>query len=289
MSDKEQLDYEVYIARYHGVKYVGSGMKGRHRHLLSGKSHVLQANKFFFEKGKKLKIEVIPFSSKEDALIEERRLIRELSPLWNTTHNTRYPKGMSYRKSNKIKLLVEQGRLSSEEGDLLLSISKYIARCGTGVVTLRQIQQDITRDDLSTFMDQLCDRENGLYEELKKNITVDKIDFDSYKVDLTPEEPKRNPKKKEPRPKEDLKKQWRAHRDMLKWIYRHHLDENQQVVVNEREARDAIKRFSSLARASGYLKRTGLFDVEGMIEVYKLEEDKYIIRILEDKNDNQSD
>ena len=80
--------FEVYVASYEGdVVYVGHGALGRHKHLNSGKSHLLQANKLYFE-GKSIGIVVVSlYDSKEEAKQAEIEMIEELSPLWNIDHN----------------------------------------------------------------------------------------------------------------------------------------------------------------------------------------------------------
>jgi hypothetical protein len=57
--------YEVYIGRIDGViKYIGSGRKGRHKHLNSGVSNVYEANKAHFSGGKMV-VDVSYFDTKE--------------------------------------------------------------------------------------------------------------------------------------------------------------------------------------------------------------------------------
>lgn len=76
--------FECYIARYQDkVVYVGSGAKGRHKHINSGKSHVVELNQMFLQ-GYLLDVEVIPKKNKESALLHEEALIRELEPVFNT-------------------------------------------------------------------------------------------------------------------------------------------------------------------------------------------------------------
>lgn len=79
----EKYTHECYIGRYNGqVLYVGSGVKGRHKHINSGKSHVVELNMMFL-KGMLLDVEVMQKSSKESALLYEEELIKELDPIFN--------------------------------------------------------------------------------------------------------------------------------------------------------------------------------------------------------------
>lgn len=78
--------YEVYIGKLNGeYKYIGSGRKGRHKHLNSGVSNVYQANKLHFEGGG-LSVEVFYYNSKEESLKKEVELITAHQPEWNVNH-----------------------------------------------------------------------------------------------------------------------------------------------------------------------------------------------------------
>ena len=44
--------YEVYICKHNDViVYIGKGTRGRHKHCISGCSHVFELNKTFFTEG----------------------------------------------------------------------------------------------------------------------------------------------------------------------------------------------------------------------------------------------
>jgi D-ribose pyranose/furanose isomerase RbsD len=81
-------NYEVYIGKLDGkIVYVGHGKKGRHEHLNSGRSHVLQANKLHFEGGS-VDVGVMSLhDTKEEAKQQEINMIQDFSPLWNNDHN----------------------------------------------------------------------------------------------------------------------------------------------------------------------------------------------------------
>lgn len=81
------MKYECYIARYNGVVvYVGEGKTGRHSHVNSGKSHVVELNQMVFS-DMVLDIEVIPCNSKKESEIIERHKIKELNPMFNTIYS----------------------------------------------------------------------------------------------------------------------------------------------------------------------------------------------------------
>lgn len=91
-----EYKFEVYVADYKGeVMYVGSGKKGRHKHLTSGCSHVYLANKHHFD-NKLLAVNIIfTTDSKEESLEVEKAHIIDLKPLWNeknTTNKNRHKK-----------------------------------------------------------------------------------------------------------------------------------------------------------------------------------------------------
>lgn len=83
--EKEQLNnHEVYIViGREGYLYIGSGKKGRHKHCLSGTSHVVELNKAVHE-GAKLKV-IVVFDelSKYVSLEAEKALILLLKPKYN--------------------------------------------------------------------------------------------------------------------------------------------------------------------------------------------------------------
>ena len=44
--------HEVYVCKHNGViVYIGKGTKGRHKHCISGCSHVFELNKIYFTEG----------------------------------------------------------------------------------------------------------------------------------------------------------------------------------------------------------------------------------------------
>lgn len=77
-------NYIVYCAKLDDVVlYVGSGVKGREKHCISGRSGCLPLNKHFFD-GDYVTVEILQhFENKHDSLVAEDLLIKELSPLYN--------------------------------------------------------------------------------------------------------------------------------------------------------------------------------------------------------------
>ena len=84
MSKNIHEVYMCYLACE--VVYVGQGVKGRHKHCLSGTSHVYALNELHFkDNNKDMKVVVVASNlNKEDALLKERELIRSHKPMFNT-------------------------------------------------------------------------------------------------------------------------------------------------------------------------------------------------------------
>lgn len=83
------MSKEVYIAygKNKEVLYVGQGNIGRHKHCVSGVSHVYELNKMHFNNEEVLvKVHLIT-NSKDEALNVEKQLILELKPKFNTVHS----------------------------------------------------------------------------------------------------------------------------------------------------------------------------------------------------------
>lgn len=85
--DKEK--FELYCCYDKGkLLYVGSGALYRHKHCNSGTSHVYELNKLHFQ-GFIFDVKVKYFETREDALEEEQKLIREHLPELNKVYTTR--------------------------------------------------------------------------------------------------------------------------------------------------------------------------------------------------------
>lgn len=87
--------YEVYMCKVDDViVYIGKGTKGRHKHCISGCSHVFELNKIFFTEGvDSLEVVVVKeLSSNQEAMELEKYLIGLYQPKFNkvfTNKNTR--------------------------------------------------------------------------------------------------------------------------------------------------------------------------------------------------------
>ena len=87
--------HEVYVCKHNDViVYIGKGTKGRHKHCVSGCSHVFELNKIFFTEGvDSLDVSVVKeLSSNQEAVELEKYLIGLYQPKFNkvfTNKNTR--------------------------------------------------------------------------------------------------------------------------------------------------------------------------------------------------------
>lgn len=87
--------HEVYEVLFDGVViYIGSGIQGiRHLHACSGKSHVPELNKLFFENPELLLVQVLREGlSKEESLELEKEYIFATQPKLNIVHTDRNKK-----------------------------------------------------------------------------------------------------------------------------------------------------------------------------------------------------
>lgn len=287
MNDKDKYGYEVYIGRYQGaVMYVGEGKKGRHKHLNSGTSALYQANKSHFE-GKVLDIEIRPMQTKEEAERLEKELIASLSPAWNTNH---HPK-RSW--AGKMRLLRNITRLEKREilKERYIRILKFFAKMantdGEGEVTLMQMKLGLREMVAAphTFVCDLSSERKNRYAKLQQYLVLDKVDTQHYKfrlvldsMDVLPKKPKK--KKSKVRPKEakvDYEHQLKA----VQWLFKDRWDKG-QTVVSKMEAKDVISRFSIPSKVSGLLEETNPFVLHSVLKICRLDEDEYLIQMLED-------
>lgn len=112
MTQKKKF-FEVYVCKDENgtILYIGSGASGRHKHCISGSSHVYELNKMHFE-NKKLSVTILSLhESKEDALEMEKDLILQYKPLFNSQYlnNKKLTKGNeSSVKSNRFRKIVKE-------------------------------------------------------------------------------------------------------------------------------------------------------------------------------------
>lgn len=98
--------YELYHCKYKGeVVYVGQGSKGRHKHCISGCSHVYKLNEIYFLEGvDKLSVEIIHYSNnKEAVLIAEKAYIKKHQPIFNSVFNKSFSRNDDANEGKRVK------------------------------------------------------------------------------------------------------------------------------------------------------------------------------------------
>lgn len=98
--------YEVYQCKYKGeVVYVGQGGKGRHKHCISGCSHVFKLNEIYFLEGVDvLSVEVLHYSNdKEAVLIAEKEYIKKHQPIFNSVFTRTFSRNEDANKGKETK------------------------------------------------------------------------------------------------------------------------------------------------------------------------------------------
>ena len=126
---KKKVVYEVYVCIYNDeVLYVGHGKLGRHFHCNSGTSHVYELNKIHFSDKENIFVRVVRnFEDKNDAMVEEMRLIKNLKPKFNCVgQNFRELSKEYYELSEKLKSCNFTCRDTVEKMEKLLSADKEL-------------------------------------------------------------------------------------------------------------------------------------------------------------------
>jgi hypothetical protein len=84
---KDTKNYIVYVVRFEDeIVYIGSGIKDRHNHCISGTSHVYDLNRLHFE-GKVVDVKVIKTNiTKQESLVAEKELILLHRPKFNKVY-----------------------------------------------------------------------------------------------------------------------------------------------------------------------------------------------------------
>ena len=95
----------VYVAKLDGLTvYVGEGAIGREKHVNSGISCIYELNKHHFN-GDDIKVSIYSLlGTKKEALALEKKLIKELQPMYNQKGTDKY----LFHKHAKVMLLVYQ-------------------------------------------------------------------------------------------------------------------------------------------------------------------------------------
>lgn len=103
---KSQEVYGVFCGK--DCYYIGSGLVGRHKHCLSGTSHVYELNKIHFLKEVELECRVMYyFDTKEEARQREVELIKELNPILNKAHTNDKTRTKAMIESKGLRKYIE--------------------------------------------------------------------------------------------------------------------------------------------------------------------------------------
>ena len=104
--------HEVYVCKYNDViVYIGKGVKGRHKHCISGCSHVFELNKIFFTEGvDSLEVVVVKeFSSNQEAMELEKYLIGLYQPKFNKVFTNKNTRGIYALDGKTVKIKLKGG------------------------------------------------------------------------------------------------------------------------------------------------------------------------------------
>lgn len=80
----------IYYTLYNNtIIYIGSGLAGRQKHVISGTSHVYDLNRLHFLEPNSVEVHILKgFTSQEETLEEEKKLILEFKPRYNSQYLT---------------------------------------------------------------------------------------------------------------------------------------------------------------------------------------------------------
>ena len=84
-----KIQHEVYLVKVkNSIVYIGSGKRNRHRHCISGVSHVYGLNALHFTSPNQVTVHVIQDSLTQERSLElELELIKEYRPIYNKRDN----------------------------------------------------------------------------------------------------------------------------------------------------------------------------------------------------------
>lgn len=90
----------IYYATYkNNIVYIGSGLPSRHKHCTSGTSHIYDLNRLHFLEPNSIQVHILKgFTSQEEALEEEKKLILEFKPVYNTQYLENSPERLEINK-----------------------------------------------------------------------------------------------------------------------------------------------------------------------------------------------
>lgn len=162
--------------------YVGEGKPDRWKHIISGCSHVYNANMFHFTK-KTVEVRILKENlSKSDAVKMEQKYINELKPLWNKFNCTSSVKAslLDYAKTryNEYKKCQPNRFFSPPREEFNFTVIDSICRLmnneGVAIISQHQLwyrgQNKIRQGFLSTLS---CSKE-GFYRVLKHIFHVER-------------------------------------------------------------------------------------------------------------------
>lgn len=169
--------------------YVGEGKEDRWKHIISGTSHVYEANKWHFL-GRKVEVNILAEGLlKVEAEELEKQKILELKPAWNKAeYGSITPMNMSLYATKKFKEICKLigGRFSAnKERDLQLVKDLCKVLNNNGETILAKGQKWYTVDVPHGFMSHLATDGDKYYKAFKEIFSVTKIpNSTGYHVEL---------------------------------------------------------------------------------------------------------
>lgn len=90
----------IYYATYNNnIVYIGCGLPNRHKHCTSGTSHIYDLNRLHFLEPNSIQVHILKgFTSQEEALEEEKKLILEFKPVYNSKYLENSPERLEINK-----------------------------------------------------------------------------------------------------------------------------------------------------------------------------------------------
>lgn len=138
MMTQKRKFFEVYVCKDENgtILYIGSGVSGRHKHCISGTSHVYGLNKMHFE-NRELSVKVLSLhESKEDALEREKDLILQYRPIFN----------IQYLNNEKSTRANNSGAVSNRFRKIVKEYTKAMYK------TLRCKQSELFLEDIENLL-----------------------------------------------------------------------------------------------------------------------------------------
>jgi hypothetical protein len=186
------MEYNVYAAYSAASEclYIGSGLKDRYKHVVSGCSHVYELNRLHFE-GVHVDVKVlVEFDNKQDSLDYEKQLIMSESPKFNITHNSTFytpskvkSPALSIDIPNLISnFLREKGTSKRNEkycAQTLRALFQYIKPISLfKVVHLPRLEKDTEKGAVYAKIRRAV-REKGTFAEGNSRLTLSSIIYSS--------------------------------------------------------------------------------------------------------------